>query len=176
MAFGEILKGILDAKVAVLDASDAPGTSIDILGIKQFTVSVKSSSDEQTGDDSVMATTQDAKKLDISLSAAAANAAAFGAFTGATVTTSGTTPNQIILYKEPSAPVARYTQITGQGTGRDASGSAGRLKVLKAGVNDGPNWDLSEGNWLEPKISLTGVNKAGFLMEFSNYETSVVIP
>lgn len=175
-SFGEIVKGIKDAKVAVLDASDAPGASIDILGVKTLSIDVESGSDSQRGDDAVLATTQEAKSLAVSLTAAAANAAALAAMTGATVTTSGTTPNRIILYKEPATPVSRYVQIIGQGTGRDAGGSALRAKVLKAGIESGPNIELSEGNWLEPAINLRGVALSGFLFEMSNYETEVAIP
>jgi len=174
-SFGEIIKGAKDAKVAILDASDAPGTNIDILGIKSYSVDVESDSDQQTGDDSVLATTQEAKSLSISLTAAAANAAALAAFTGATVVTSGTTPSRLITYKEPSQPVSRYTQITVQGTGRDTGGSAFRSLVYKAGVESGPSFELSNGNWMEPSLSLRGVDKAGFLFLNTNYETEISI-
>jgi hypothetical protein len=175
MGFGEIVKGVKDAKVAILDAAGTPGSSIDILGIKGVSVSVESDSDEQRGDDSVLATTQEAKSLAVTVSAAAAKADALAAMTGATVTTSGSTPNQIILYKEPSTPVSRYVQITAQGTGRDASGSAFRMKILKAGIESGPTFDMSEGNWMEPSVDLRGVDKGGFLFEASNYETEVAL-
>jgi hypothetical protein len=173
-SYGEITKGVKDAKVYVL-TGDTPGSSIDILGIKSFSLDTESDSDEQRGDDAVLATTQEAKSLAIGITAAAANAAALAAFTGATVTTSGTTPNRIILYKEPSQPVSRYTQITAQGTGRDTGGSATRITVLKAGVESGPSLELAEGNWMEPAISLRGVDRGGFLFELSNYETEVSI-
>jgi hypothetical protein len=174
-SYGEIVKGVNDLKVAVLDASDAPGSNIDMLGVKSFSVSTESSSDTQTGDDSVLATTQEAKSLAVSVSVAAANAAALAAVTGGTVATSGTTPNRIITYKETSQPVSRYVQLTGQGTGRDTGGSAFRMLVYKAGLESGPNFELSDGNWLEPKLDLRGVDKAGFLFIASNYETSVAI-
>lgn len=174
-SFGEIIKGAKDAKVAILDASDVPGTNVDILGIKSFSMDVESDSDQQTGDDSVLATTQEAKSVAISLSAAAANAAALAAFTGATVATSGTTPNRTVTYKEPSQPVSRYTQITVQGTGRDTGGSAFRALVYKAGVESGPSFEMSDGNWMEPSINLRGVDKAGFLFINTNYETEVAI-
>lgn len=174
-SYGEIIKGVKDAKVAVLDATDTPGSNVDILGVKSLTVNVESDSDSQRGDDAVLATTQEAKSLAVTMSAAAANAAALAAFTGATVTTSGTTPNRIILYKEPATPVSRYAQITAQGTGRDTGGSAFRMKVLKAGIESGPSYDMSEGNWMEPSINLRGVALGGFLYEASNYETEVAI-
>jgi hypothetical protein len=173
--FAEIIKGVKDAKVAVLSAGDVPGSSIDILGVKGVTVNVESESDQQRGDDAVLATTQEAKSLAVTITAAAAKADALAAFTGATVTTSGSTPNQIILYKEPSAPVSRYTQITAQGTGRDLGGSAFRMKILKAGIESGPTYDLGEGAWMEPAVTLRGINLGGFLFEASNYETEVVI-
>jgi hypothetical protein len=174
-SYGEIVKGCNDAKVAILDAADAPGANVDILGIKSISVDTESDSDQQTGDDSVLATTQEAKSLAVSLTAAAANAAAFAAFTGATVATSGTTPNRIITYKEPSQPVSRYVQLTAQGTGRDTGGSAFRMLVYKAGIESGPTYEMSDGNWMEPSINLRGVDKAGFLFIASNYETSVAI-
>jgi hypothetical protein len=174
MAFGEIVKGCNDCKVAIM-TGDTPGSNIDVPGIKSFSVTVESDSDEQRGDDAVLATTQEAKSLAVSLTAAAANAAAFGAMTGATVTTSGTTPNVIILYKETSAPQGRYVQLTAQGIGRDATGSAFRLKVLKAGIESGPTWDMGEGAWMEPSIDLRGIAVSGFLAELSNYETLVAL-
>ena len=174
-SFGEIIKGAADAKVAILDGTDTPGTNIDILGIKSFSVDVESDSDQQTGDDAVLATTQEAKSLAISLSAAAANAAALAAMTGATTTTTGTTPSRIITYKESSQPVSRYVQLTVQGTGRDTGGSAFRSLIYKAGVESGPSFEMSEGNWMEPSVNLRGVDKAGFLLINSNYETSVAI-
>lgn len=174
MSFGEIIKGAKDAKVAILTA-DTPGSNVDILGIKSFSIDVESDSDTQTGDDSVLATTQEAKSLAISLTAAAANVAALAAFTGATTGTSGSDPNVILTYKEPSTPVSRYTQITVQGTGRDTGGSALRLLVYKAGVESGPSLEMSDGNWMEPSLTLRGVDKAGFLYIMSNYQTEAAI-
>lgn len=173
---GEIIKGAQDAKVAILDGTDTPGTSVDILGIKSFSVDVESDSDTQTGDDSVLATTQEAKSLAISLTTAAANVAAFAALTGGTTGTSGAGSTLILTYKEPSQPVSRYTQITVQGTGRDTGGSAFRLLCYKCGIESGPSYELSEGAWMEPSMNLRGVDKAGFLYIFSNYTTGVVIP
>lgn len=174
--YGEIIKGVKDAKVYVL-AGDVPGSAIDILGIKNLTVNVESESDEQRGDDAVLATTQEAKKLAISITAAAAAADALAAFTGATVSTSGVTPNRITLYREPATPVSRYVQLTAQGTGRDTGGSAFRISVLKAGVNSGPTYDLGEGAWMEPSLDLTGIGRGSpaFLFDASNYETEVAI-
>lgn len=173
--FGQVVRGIEDCRVALL-TGDAPGANTDIVGIKGLTVEVSSDSDEQRGDDTVLAVVQESKVLDVTVTAAAANPDALGVMTGyVPVASGGATPNQIITWKEPAVSNTRYIQITGQAAGRDATNSALRLTVLKAQLTGGPNWDLAEGEWLEPEWTFTGVGRGtpAYLYELAMYETKV---
>lgn len=175
-SFAQIPRGIKDFKVALL-TNDAPGANTDVLGIKGYSVEVSSDSDSQTGDDTTLAVVQENKTLDVTVTAAATNPDAMGIMSGFTPTTSGTTPNQIIVYKEPAIANTRYVQLIGQAAGRDATGSATRLTVLKAQLTGGPNLDFSDGEWMEPEFSLTGVGRGSpsYLFDLSHYETEVAL-
>lgn len=176
MPFGEGVRGINDARVAVLTA-DVPGTNTDIVGIKALSTSVTSSSDQQTGDDSVLMVVQENKALDITLSSAYANLAALGVFTGSVPVASGTTPNRISTFSDLAAANTAYVQITGQALGRDTNGSALRITILKAQLTGGPNWNLAEGAWLEPELTLAGVGRGSpsVLYTVASYETLVAL-
>lgn len=176
MPYGEGVRGINDLRFALLTA-DTPCANTDYAGVKSLSVSTTSDSDSQSGDDAVLMTVQENKQLDISTSAAYANPSALGVVTGYTPVTSGTTPNRIITWKDPASPNTAYVQITAQAKGRDASGSALRLTVLKAQLVEGPNWDLAEGDWLEPELTFVGVGRGNpsYLTEVASYETEVAI-
>lgn len=176
MPIGEGVRGIEDLRFALL-TGDAPGANTDYVGVKTFSVSVNSDSDEQRGDDAVLMVVQENKTLDISCSAAYANLAALGVISGYTPVSSGVSPNSIVTWKDPASANTQYVQITGQGKGRDANNSAMRLTVLKAQLVEGPNWDMSEGAWLEPELTFTGIGRGSpaYLYEVASYETKVAI-
>ncbi len=173
LGWGEVIKGVSDAKVALL-TGDTPGAYVDIPGVKSASMAVEADTDEQRGDDAIIAVTQEAKSLAVSVTAAYANAAALTVFTNGTVTTSGVTPNQTVLYKELSTSVIRYVALKVQGTARESSGAI-ILEALKCQVTSGPNFELSDGSWVEPTLDLKGINRAGFLLNFTNYETAPAI-
>lgn len=176
MPFGQGVRGINDLRVAPL-TGDTPGANTDVAGIKTFTLEVTSDSDEQRGDDALLMVVQENKALDITVGSAYANPVAAGIVTGSAAVTSGTTPNQVITFSDPAAPNTSYVQITGQALGRDANGSALRLTALKAQLTEGPNWDLSEGSWLEPEWTFVGVGRGApsVLYTAASYETLVAL-
>ena len=172
--WGEVVKGVTDGKVALL-TGNTPGTYVDIPGIKSASMAIEADTDEQRGDDAIIAVTQEAKSLAVSFTAAHANAAALTVFTNGTVTTAGVTPNQTVLYKELSTSAVRYVTLKVQGNARESTGGAIILEALKCQVTSGPNFELSDGSWVEPTLDLKGIDRAGFLMQFTNYETAPAI-
>lgn len=176
MPFGQGVRGINDLRIAPLTA-DTPGSNTDVAGIKTYSVSVTSDSDEQTGDDATIMVVQENKQLDVTFSSAYANPVAAGIISGNAAVTSGSTPNAIITFSDPAAPNTAYVQITGQALGRDANGSALRLTVLKAQLTEGPNFDLSAGDWLEPEWTFVGVGRGSpsYLYTLASYETAVAL-
>jgi hypothetical protein len=176
MPFGEGVRGINDLRIAPLTA-DTPGSSTDVAGIKTFSTSVTSDSDEQVGDDATIMVVQENKALDITFSSAYANPVAAGIMSGNAAVTSGTTPNRVITFSDPAAPNTSYIQITGQALGRDSNGSALRLTVLKAQLTEGPNFDMSAGDWLEPEWTFVGIGRGApsYLYTLASYETAVAL-
>ncbi len=174
LGFGEVIKGVTDGKVALL-TGDTPGAYVDIPGIKSASMNIEAETDEQRGDDAIVAVTQEAKSLSVSVTSAYANAAALTVFTNGTVTTAGVTPNQTTLYKELSTSATRYVTLKVQGAGRESTGGAIILEALKCQVTSGPNFELADGSWVEPTLDLKGINRGGFLMQFTNYETAPAI-
>jgi hypothetical protein len=176
MPVGEGVRGINDLRVALL-TGDTPGTNTDIVGIKGFSVDVTSDSDQQTGDDAVVMTVQENKALDITVTSAYANLAALAVITQTTLGTSGSGSTLVTTFSDPASPNTAYVQLTGQALGRDATGSAMRLTVLKAQLTGGPNWDLEEGAWLEPELDFTGVGRGApsILYTVAAYATAVAL-
>ncbi|CAA9223495.1 MAG: hypothetical protein AVDCRST_MAG93-554 [uncultured Chloroflexia bacterium] len=174
--FGEGVRGIEDVKVALL-VGNTPGAFSDFVGVKGLSAEVTSDSDEQKGDDEVIMIVQENKSLDITLTSALANLAVLGLLSGVVPVSSGTTPNQVITWKDPAAASTAYVEIVGQGKGRDANNSALRMRILKAQLTGGPNWDFSEGAWLEPELTFTGIGRGSpsYLYEMSAYETKINI-
>jgi hypothetical protein len=176
MPAGEGVRGINDLRFALL-AGDVPGTNTDYVGVKSFSVEVTSDSDEQRGDDAVLMIVQENKALDINTTSAYANLAALGVLTNTTVVSSGSGPTLINTFSDPASANTSYVQITGQAKGRDATGSALRLAVLKAQLTGGPNWDLSEGAWMEPALVFRGVGRGSpsVLYTVASYATEVAL-
>jgi hypothetical protein len=174
MPIGEGVRGIKDAKVHLL-TGDVPGAGTDIAGIKSLVAEVTADSDEQRGDDAVLMVVQENKALDVTLSSAYANLAALGVFTGYAPQTSGSGGAAVTTWKDPAASNTAYVQVVGQALGRDANGSALRLTLLKLQLVGGPNWDMGEGAWLEPELSLIGVGRGSpsYLYEVAAYATLV---
>lgn len=175
MPFGEVPRGLEDAKAAVLNTSDVPGTSVDIGGIQSVEVSVDSDSDQVKGDDVVIATVRGAKSTSGTIGIARIGLAALAAMVGGTTSTSGTTPNQIINLDESSAPVSRYFQLTSQSNSYDAGGSAYRIVQKKLAITGGPSETQAVDEFDSPTLDFEGSAVGGILMTRSNYETKVVL-
>lgn len=177
MPIGEGVRGIEDLQVAAL-SGDTPGAYTDVTGVKSFSISVASDTDEQMGDDSVLMTVQENKTLDITVTSAYANLSALAVVTGAALDDNGLTGGSLqTFWQDPAAANTVYVQLTGQAKGRDTSGSALRITVLKAQLTGGPNWDLSEGAWMEPELTFTGIGRGtpAYLYEVRSYATAEAI-
>jgi hypothetical protein len=173
--FGEGVRGIEDLRIAPL-VSDVPGDNTDIVGVKGFSVESTSDTDEQIGDEEVLFTVQENKKLTVTVMSALANLAAIGVATGVAPLTSGTTPTRVTTWESPSVANTQYVQLTGQSRGRDVTGSAFRLTVLKAALVNDPSWNMEQGAWLEPEMEFTGVARDGYLLRVQTLETLEAIP
>lgn len=174
MAFAEMSRGIADLKVAVLDASDVPGTTVDVPGAQALEWSIESDSEELRGDNQVIAVVREAKSLTGTIRFAQNNLDAVASLIGGTVTTTGTTPAVVDTLEVASASSAAYVQIQGQVPGLDGGGY--RVVIHKALITSGPGGALADGEFNIPEMEFTAVaNASGNLMAHKQYETYTAI-
>lgn len=132
--FGQIARGLNDVKIAVLDGSEAPSsTLVDGPGARTFTPSIDQNTEDYEGDDKVIATAADAKKGSFTLAMGSHSLAFLAAALGGTVTATGTAPNITQnSYSEQAEGDAPYVQLSAQSRARDLAGSAYRITLPKA--------------------------------------------
>ena len=167
--------GIEDLKVYVLDAADAPGTAVDVPGIRGFTYTEESESDEWEGDNQVIAVARQPTALTGTVELGILKAAVFAAFIGGTATTSGTTPNQITTLESAADKGTQYVQIVGQAPDKQTNGSAYRVTVYKAQITSGPDESMTVNDWNGPTLDFTAVQKSSNLLKREFYETEAAI-
>ena len=178
MAFGDgaIPRGIDDMKVYVLDASDVPGSAIDVPGIRALNFNVESDSDTLEGDNTTIAIARDAKRVTGSVELGKLEFDALGAFTGNSATTSGTSPNQILTLEESAQAPSQYVQIVGQAPDRGFSGGGYRVTIYKALVTSGPDESMTVNEWSTPTLDFeASENASGNLLKRESYETYTAI-
>ncbi len=166
--------GIDDLAVYTLSSTDVVGTKVDVPGSRTLEFTLEFDTEELRGDNQLLHTQSFGKRVTGSLEAAQYDTSALAAITGAAVPAlTGTTPNQILTYTEPSAIANRYVQIVGQATAVD--GGAFRVTIFKAKLTGGPSINMAEGSFSTPTLDFTGVAKAGNLFRIEQYETGVAI-
>lgn len=174
--YGEIPRGLDDLAVFVLDASGDPGTKVDVPGAQSLEWSVESDSDELRGDNQAIALVRNPKTVSGTIRVAKINLTAIAAMVGGTVSTTGTTPNEIMALEETSAAPARYFQVVGQASSADTNGSAYRVTIYKCLVTGGPNETLTIDEWSTPEFEFEAIaNDAGSLLLRQNYQTLAAI-
>jgi hypothetical protein len=167
--------GIEDMKVYVLDSADAPGSAVDVPGIRGFTYTEESDSDEWEGDNSIIAVARQPTSLTGTVELGIIKSTVFAAFIGGTASTSGTTPNQITTLESAADKGTRYVQIVGQAPDKQTNGSAYRVTVYKAQVTSGPDETMSVNEWNGPTLDYTAVSLSGNLLKRQWYETEAAV-
>ena len=175
MGFGEVPKGLNDVKVAVLDTSDVPGTSVDVGGAQSLNFTVESDEQEVRGDDTIIAKVRGAKTITGSLAIARIQLTALAAMIGGAIVPGGSGTAETVTLDESDAAISRYFQLTGQANSYDVSGSAYRVILKKLSVTSGPSETLDQDAFDVPTIDFSGVGVAGVLMSRWNYETKVAL-
>ena len=175
--FGEIPRGLDDLAVYVLDATDTPGTKVDVPGAQSLEWSVESDSDELRGDNQAIALVRNPKTVSGTIRVARINLGAMVAMVGGTVVvTASGMANEVQSLEETSAAPARYFQIVGQATSADANGSAYRVTIYKCLVTGGPNETLTIDEWSTPEFEFESIAISnGDLLKRANYKTATPI-
>lgn len=163
-------RGLEDLKVAKLTA-DTPGTNVDVYGAKSLSWNVESSSDQQTGDNTTIAIVRLPKSLTGSIGIGSVPLAAIAEMVGGTVTTTGSTPAQLVTLNESSSAGSQYFQATGTTFNQAVSGEGYQAILKKLLITGGPNEELSGDAWDEPTLDFEGVAISGTLLSRVHQET-----
>jgi hypothetical protein len=165
-----IVRGLEDLKVYLLTA-DTPGSAVDVFGSRSLSWDISSDSDELEGDNTIIAVVRNPKKMTGSIEMGATSLAAFAVMLGGTVSTAGTTPNQIKTLNESASAGSTYFQAIGSTFSQDASGRGYQAILKKLLVTSGPSETMATGAWSTPSLDFEGVAISGVLMSRNFQET-----
>lgn len=105
--------GLRDVKVRQL-TGETPGTSVDLPNGRTFSFSEAEDFEELRGDDGLVAVRGLGPSVDWELEGGGISLDAVAIMFGGTVTTTGTTPNQVKLYRKAGTDARPYFQVEGQ--------------------------------------------------------------
>lgn len=117
--------GLRDIKISPL-SGETPGTSVDLPNVRTLSFSEAEDTEELRGDDGVVAVHGLGTSVDWELESGGVPFEAIKAMFGGTITTSGTTPNQVKKLTKTDVDTRPYFQLEGQAI----SDSGGDFHVL----------------------------------------------
>jgi len=173
LAGNPIPRGIGDIKVALLTA-DTPGANVDVFGAKSLAWDVESTSDQQTGDNSVIAVVRNPKTLTGSITMGSVCLTALAVMVGGAVVPSGTGSTELNTLDESSTAGVVYFQATGTTNSQSASGEGYQAVLKKLLVVSGPNEEMAIDAWDEPSLDFEGISISGVLLSRIHQETYTV--
>lgn len=165
--------GLTDMRVAVLDASDVPGTFIAVPAGRTLEVTPTEDEATLTGYNGQVARNVTNTAADLTMEYGGVSLEVLAAITGATIVTTGSTPNVVKRLKVGSAGVNRpYLMVIGKAL--DGTGDVW-IVLYKAQFN------LPAGSFQEGEFYITNMdggairNTNGYLYEFITHETAAAI-
>ena len=156
-----------------------PGTAIDLPYARTLSFGEVEDFDQLRGDDSLVATHGQGPTIEWELESGGISLDAVKIFMGGTVTTTGSTPNQIKTYTKSITDVRPYFKIEGQAI----SDSGGDLhgKIYRAKMTDKLDGEFGDGVFYLTKAKGVGLGSleasiVGKLWDFVQNETAVALP
>lgn len=166
--------GMRDVKLAALDASDVPGTKVDLPAAQMFSWSETEETTELRGDDVVISIRGKGPKVEWELEAGGISMAAFVLISGGTLTLSGSTPNQIRKIAKAGTDARPYFYAEGQAI--SDSGGDFHAKVFKCKADASLEGSMTDGEFWISKASGQGIpNVSNQLYELIHNETATAI-
>jgi hypothetical protein len=166
--------GLREVKLYPLDASDVFQTGVKLPISQTFSFSEAEDFQELRGDDKLQATRGKGPKVEWSLESGGISLAAYTVLAGGTLTTTGTTPNQIKKLNKKDTDVRPYFGVEG----RALSDSGGDFhgKVYKARADASLEGEMKDGEFWVSSASGSGIgNVNGDLYDFIQNETATAI-
>jgi hypothetical protein len=167
--------GIDDMKAAPWIAATAPlpAAFIDIPG-RTFSMDVEAETQEWEADNKIIDIRMYNKKTSGTVESGVMSPAIAALFGSGAVTTTGTAPNQTIVYKESATAVQKNLAIAARSYAGD--GTVLELRVLKATITGGPNFDWGTGSHSGLTIDFDGIaDPAGNLYHLTSFEGTAAV-
>jgi len=166
--------GIRDVKLTPMNASETLGTAVDLPAARTLSFSETVESEELRGDDIVQASHENGPVIEWDLEEGGISLAAYAVMAGGTVTSSGTTPNQVRTYSKLGTDARGYFKAEGQAI----SDSGGDLHgiIYKAKADGNLEGSMEEGSfWITAASGKGYPNASNKLYDFVQNETAVAI-
>jgi hypothetical protein len=167
--------GIDDLKAAPWDGATPPavGDFIDIPG-RTFSLDTESESEEWEADNQIIDIRKYNKKSSGSVESGTLAPEIAALLGNGAVSTTGTAPNQVTIYTESSAATPKDLEIAARSYAGD--GTVLELRVMKATVTSGPNFDWGTGSHSGLTIDFEGTADAnGDLWKLSSMEGTAAV-
>lgn len=172
--------GLRDTKVTpyTTDAATALATGVDAPNARQMSFSEAEDYEELRGDDKVVAIRGKGASVEWEMEHGGISLAAYKAMAGGTITTSGTTPNQVTTFSKKVTDSRPYFKAEGQAisdTGGDFHVVLYRCRAsgkLEGELADGSFWLTGAGGAALPAMLAT---KVDVLYDFILNETTTAI-
>lgn len=174
MSFGDIPFGMTAMSVFPLDGSDALGTGVVVPVGRKFEISPKEDTNQLTGFNAVMYSNVSKTSYDVTMEFGGIQLAVLAAITGATIVSSGTTPNAKKVLSVGEAGVARpYVAVVVKSLGDDGGDVHWRGWKIKYQL---PAGNFNEGEYYVSSLKGEGVrNTSGKLYQLEQHETAAAI-
>ena len=168
--------GLRDVKVYPISTSDGSiGSGIDLPAARVFKFSEAEDFETLRGDDAIISIRGKGPRCEWDLEAGGISFAAYQVMAGGTVSTSGTTPNQVKKIAKGDLDVRPYFAVRGMSLS-DSGGNFHGL-VFKARATKSLDGEQSDGTFWITKASGEGIGDATHnLYEFRQFETTTAIP
>lgn len=163
--------GLRDIKIAPIDASGTVGTEVDLPIAQTLSFSETEEFTELRGDDVVAAIHGQGPIVEWELEAGAVSLAAWKVLTGGTLSTTGTTPDQVKKLNKKNTDARPYFQIQGKAI-NDGLGDT-HVVIYKAKCTDSLEGEFADGEFFITSCSGQGIGDAdGDVWDFIWNETA----
>lgn len=166
--------GLTDLKVASL-TGEAPGTLVDVPGIRSCEVTLATDSDELRGDGKIISVVDKGNSVEWSMEAGGLSLDACTIILGKAPTTTGTTPAQVGRTDFKSADSRPYFYLQGQA--KDDAGGDIQVIIWKAKATGNVVLGFADESFLTPTIEGRGVGRTAddLLLTLLYHETAAAI-
>lgn len=175
ITFDPLPYGVRDLRLYPL-TGETPGTGVDMPRARTLSFSEAEAFDELRGDDGLVAVHGKGPQVNWQLEQGGITFAALQVINGGTITTSGTTPNQIATYNKKGTDIRPYFQMEGQVI--SDSGGDFHVKLYRCRATADIKGDAKEGAfWLTQSsgISLPRASDSK-LYDMVQNESATAIP